>query len=382
MLKRQHRTADEGLAKLISKIACTIRSLNQYLLRCLIKPMTRMLSMTIAGHVDSSSCDWPRTRSTTHTVANLTSRTCCSTIEWLHCGWEVMSFSLQRDDRLDVFRLEIVAGAMVLWCKLLYNRTLSKCHIILISRDNLIRILLRCLLNHLEQTALFLLAIDDESATEYLVAAMLGVNLCKAEHLRVSKLTSQLAFHLVQVFNLLWTQCQTLLLIVFLQIVDMLDGSRLYVDSKNLLVQFLIPALQHRVDVGILVDGEELLDTLNTRQAHVLCNLHSIGTPRSDHLTSRTCKQSTNRLLVALLCATEKPLKCIRLLRRDVMIHTYCDDAVLWRNEKVNHCFLLISLNYVSVTILCKAFNNSTISSHFTLHTSLFISVAKLQKLF
>ena len=160
MLEGEHRTTNQRLTELVTKIAGTIRCLDENLLRRLIQPLSdgqhlfprtdisllvrlRPLRIAvwltgsdtiswIAGHIHSRTSNWPRADTTTHTVTDFTTCTCCSTIEWLHRRREVMCLSLQRDDRLDVLHLKVVAGRMVGRSELLHHRTLAERHIVLV----------------------------------------------------------------------------------------------------------------------------------------------------------------------------------------------------------------------------------------------------------
>ena len=193
MLKREHGTSDERLAEFVAEVARTIGGLDQNLLRGLIQPLahwqqffpatqTALMVAGIAGHIHCGSGDRPGTYTTTHSVADLTTRTGGSAVERLNCGWEVMGLGLQGDDRFYIFHLEIVARGMVLRSKLLHHRALGERHVVFISRQNLMWILLSGLLNHLEERRFFLLSVDDEGATKNLVAAMLRVDLGETEH--------------------------------------------------------------------------------------------------------------------------------------------------------------------------------------------------------
>ena len=84
-----------------------------------------------------------------------------------------MGLSLQRDNTLDIFHLEEIAGSLIGWSKLLDNRTLRESHVVLVSRENLVRILVGGLLDHVEERRLHLLTVDDKLAAENLVAAVL-----------------------------------------------------------------------------------------------------------------------------------------------------------------------------------------------------------------
>ena len=69
MLEGQYRTANQGLAKLVTEVGSTIRSLDQNLLRCLIEPLANgqnvlpvailVLNTRIGSHIDGSTCDRP-----------------------------------------------------------------------------------------------------------------------------------------------------------------------------------------------------------------------------------------------------------------------------------------------------------------------------------
>ena len=84
-----------------------------------------------------------------------------------------MSLSLQRDDTLDILHLEEIAGSLIGWSKLLDNRTLRESHVVLVGRENLVRVLVGGLLDHAEERRLHLLTVDDKLAAEDLVAAVL-----------------------------------------------------------------------------------------------------------------------------------------------------------------------------------------------------------------
>ena len=188
-----------------------------------------------------------------------------------------MSLSLQRDDTLDILNLEIVAGALVFWSELLNYRALSKSNVIFVSRENLVLVLLRSLLNHSEERTLHLLTVDDESTTENLMTAVLRVNLCETENLRVSQRTTILLLQSMQIFNLLRAQSQTFLLVIFLQIIHILDGLWLDINREDFLIQSFIHALQHLIVLSILAgSGEILFYTQNAAESHVLSYLNGI----------------------------------------------------------------------------------------------------------
>ena len=160
------------------------------------------------------------------------------------------------------------------------------------------RIFFRGLLYHAEQARFFLLAVNDKLASENLVTAVLGVYLCKTEHLTVGKRSAELLLHAVQIFHFGRRQSEPLTFVIFFKILNMLYWLRLMIHGEYRLVEPFIHALQHRVVLGILVcHGEKFLYTHNAVEIHVLCNLNGIGAPRCNHLASRTDEEPFNRCL-------------------------------------------------------------------------------------
>ena len=326
MFKSKHGTADERLAELVSEVTGTIRSLDENLLWCLIEPLSNgydilpiacdtgdagcsrfyiLLQTRISRHIDCRSCNRPRTDTTTHTVADFTARTCSCPVERLYCSWEVVRFSLQGDNTLDVGHAEPVAGTLVCGCKLLDNRSLGKSHIIFIGRQYFPWMFCRSFLNHGKERRLHLLAIDDERTTENLMTAMFRINLCKTENLGVGQRPTVLLLYLMQVSHLFWRQRKSFLLVKLFQVVNTSYRSRFYVHFEDVLIQSFVHALQHRIVLSILRrHGKILFNTRNTFDVHVLRNLNSIGTPRSHHLAARTYEISFNPFSVYERCFT------------------------------------------------------------------------------
>ena len=226
-----------------------------------------------------------------------------------------MSLSLERDYALDVLHLEVVACRLIFRSELFYNRTLCESHIIFISRENLVGVLLGGLLDHCKQRRLHFLAVDDECSAENLVAAMLRVDLCETEYFRVCQRTAQFLLYLMEIFNLLSRQSQTLLLVVFLDVIHTLDWLRLVVDGEDVLVQPLIHALKHGVMVGIFrVNGEVLLNTRNAVEAHILSYLYGIRTPWSNHFAAWAHEEALDSLTLNESGTAVKPTQFIDLI--------------------------------------------------------------------
>ena len=84
-----------------------------------------------------------------------------------------MGFGFQANHTLNIANDKVVACGMILGGKLLYDGTFGKGHIILIGRDDVMRILLSRALYHLEETAFHLFSVDNEGSAKYLMTAML-----------------------------------------------------------------------------------------------------------------------------------------------------------------------------------------------------------------
>ena len=110
------------------------------------------------------------------------------------------------------------------------------------------------------------------------MTTVLRVDLGETEDLRVGQRTTILFLQSVQVLDLLRAEGETFLLVVLFQIIHILDGLRLDVDRKNVLVQTVVHALQHLVVLGILAAGGEIfLDAADALKAHVLGDLYGVG---------------------------------------------------------------------------------------------------------
>ncbi len=302
MLEGEDGAADERLTELVAEVAGTVGSLDENLLGCLVEPLPDgkylfpfpvLLGARIAGHVHGSSGYGPRAYATSHTVAYLAACACAGSVERLHGGGEVVRLGLDADDAFDVAYHEVVAGAVVGGSELFHHWTFSERHVVLVCRDYLVRVFLGSLLYHLEETALLLFSVYDECAAEYLVPAVLAVDLRETEHFGIGELASQLLLHVVQVGYLFGGECQSFLLVVCLQVVNVLYGCRGDVHVEYLLVQTVVHTLQHGVVLGVFAaDGEIFLYAHDALYGHVLRYFHRVGAPWSYHLSSRTHEEA------------------------------------------------------------------------------------------
>ena len=199
-----------------------------------------------------------------------------------------MCLGFQRQHGVDGVNLEKVAGAVVGRGELLNGGAVGKRHVVLVGREDMMRILLRGLLNHGEETALHLLAVDDEGAAENLVATMFAVDLGETEHLAIRQRSSELGFYLLQVVDFLGREGEALLFVVGGEVLDGLDGLGRDVDGEDVLVEGRVEALQHRVVVGVrAADSPVFLDAADAGDTHVLGDFDGIGAPGSNHLATR-----------------------------------------------------------------------------------------------
>ncbi len=240
-----------------------------------------------------------------------------------------MCLRLQRDNALHVFHLEVVRRRLVCRCELLHNRSLRERHVVLVCRENLVGVLLCRLLDHGEERTFHLLAVDDEHTAENLVAAVLRVDLCEAEHLRVGQRSAQLLLDFVQVFYFLWREGKTFLLVILLEVVDALDRLRLVIYGEHVLSDAVVHALQHRVVVSVgRAHGEILLNTRNAVEIHVLCYLNGIRTPRSNHFTAWSHEETLEAVCLFEHGVSEEPTKFVNLIAVELMVNLCCYHAL------------------------------------------------------
>ena len=241
-----------------------------------------------------------------------------------------MGLSLQGDDALYVCHSEVIAGALVFRGELLHDGTLREGHVVLVGGEYPVGILLRGLLDKGEKGAFLLFPVYDKGSAEYLVAAMLGVDLGEAEYLAVSQRAAVLFLQLVQVVHLLGREGQSLLLVIFLQIVYVLDGLRLVVNGEHSLVYSLVHALQHGVMLRLgRVHGEEFLYAADALEAHVLRDFHGIGAPGGDHLPAGTHEIAFQGLRFLQFRVAIEPAQFVYLGLAGLVVNLRGDDTAV-----------------------------------------------------
>ncbi|CCX63388.1 putative uncharacterized protein [Bacteroides sp. CAG:598] len=352
MLEGQHRTADERLAELVAEVAGAVRRLDEDLLGCLIQPfahgqdffpLASFLRAGVGGHVDGRTCDGPGTLSTTHTVADFTTRTRRCAVERLHGGGEVVRLGLQGDDALDVLHLEVVGLGVVGGSELLDDWTFGKGHVVLVGRYDFVGVFLCGLLDHLEERGFLLHTVDDERTAEDFVAAMLGVDLGKAEHFGVGQRAAEVLLYLLQVVHFLLGEGQTFLLVVGFEVFDVDDGFGLAVGGEHLLVEPLVHALEHGVVFGVFIGhGEVFLDARDARQAHVLGNFHGVRAPGRDHFAAGAYETAFQVFFTFRGGFSKKPAELVAVCLRDGVFACYGNHAFLRSSVERNHIFIAL----------------------------------------
>ena len=151
MLECEDGPCDEWLTELVSEVRSAVGCLDENLFGSLVEPLPDGQNLLpfvffrcswIARHVDGCACNGPRSCASTHAVAYLAACACAGSVEGFHRGREVVCLGFEADDALNVAHLEPVGRAVVCRSELLYDRTLTECHIILIGGDDVMGVLL------------------------------------------------------------------------------------------------------------------------------------------------------------------------------------------------------------------------------------------------
>ncbi len=170
------------------------------------------------------------------------------------------------------------------------------------------------------------------------MAAVLGVDLCKAIHLAISQLSTNFCGYAFQVVDLLLAEGQAFLLVVGFDVVDILQRFGLAVDGKHVLVEILVTVLQHRVVRSLLrLHFLEFLDADDALDAHVLGNLYGIGAPRRNHLAARANEMAFHHFFFDFLGVAEKPCEFGNGFLGKPVNGIDCDNLLIIRLEKANH---------------------------------------------
>ena len=246
-----------------------------------------------------------------------------------------MGLGFQGDDALHVFDAEEIGTGVVFGRKLLDDGAFGEGYVVLIGRDNFSRMLAGRLFNHLEEAARLLFSVDDEGASENLVAAMLGVNLREAEDLAVCELAAHVFLDGLEVFYFFLGEGEAFLLVVFLQVLDFPDGLCLESGSEDGLRESVVHALEHLVVLGRPGGyGKIFFDAADAGKSHVLGDFHGIRAPRSNHFLARAYEEAAEVCLVFGRCSAEEPAEAGRFVSRGGVVHLHGYDVLERGSEK------------------------------------------------
>ena len=200
VLERQQRTADQWLTEFVSEIRCSVRSLYEDVAGGLIEPYPRIAHefpavigahAGIGSHIDGRSRNRKRCAASAESVADFSAGSCGSSVERLHCRWEIVGFRFERYDGVDGAHVKQVGPVGIFRRKLLDTRALDKGHIVFIGGYESVGVFLRGLFYEFEQRKGLFLSVDNESAVENFMTAMLGIDLGETENFAVGQRTSE-----------------------------------------------------------------------------------------------------------------------------------------------------------------------------------------------
>ena len=258
-----------------------------------------------------------------------------------------MGLGLQRDDGLDLLFLEEAGLGGRSGVEEPELGTLDEGAVVLVCGDDAAGIDRRGLLYQLEEGAFHLHSVDDEGAVEYLVAAVFRIDLGESEYLAVGQRSAELGGEVLEILDLVLGESQALFLVICFEISDVANGLGLTVDDEDVTVQSVVYPLEHLVvgnlgvgGVAAFGHGEELLDSGDAGNVHVLSDFHCCGAPGRNHLAPGTDECAGDCGVLKELRTGEKPCKGVRCFSRKCCLRVDCYDLPLGGAEKVYHDIL------------------------------------------
>ena len=253
VLECEQRTINQRLSKLVAEVARAVGRLDENLHRGLIEPIALLylafptaavvLKTRVRCHINCRTSNRETALAARHTVANFAARTCCSTIERLHGGREIVGFCLHRKHRLHVLDFKFGGLVGLFGRKLLRNVSVKKRHIVFVSGYDTAWIGFGSVFYELEKRFGLFFAVNYKSAAENLVSAVFGVNLRKTKHFGVCKRSAELFGESFEVLDFGFAESETFLLVVGTHIFDMHNWVGLFVDGEDIFVNVLIHTL-------------------------------------------------------------------------------------------------------------------------------------------
>ena len=197
----------------------------------------------VGCHVDRCTGQWQRGAAASETVADLPPGAGSGPVEGFDGSGEVVRLGFQRQHGRDGARDEEIRPVSRSGGELLYGRPGVKGHVVLVGRDKTVRVDGRRALDHCKEAMGLLNAVDDELASENLVAAVLRVDLRESEHFAVGQLAPQSVAQVVQVTHLVVAEGKTFATVVVRDVVDIDDGFGLPSGGEEALVEPVVEAL-------------------------------------------------------------------------------------------------------------------------------------------
>ena len=173
----------------------------------------------------------------------------------------------------------------------------------------------------------------------------------------------------MQILYLLGREGKAFLLVVFLQIVNVLDRFGLVVHSEHVLVYSLVHTLEHGVVVGISAGHrEELLYTRNAAEVHILGNLNGICAPRRNHFTAWAHIEALQSLLRHEGGVAIKPTEFVDFLLIGLMVDFSRNHMLVLSLEEENHIILTVFMSFLTAKLVQVEDNSKKKACFFNLN--------------
>ena len=142
----------------------------------------------------------------------------------------------------------------------------------------------------------------------------------------------------MQIGDFVGRQSQAFRLVIFLQILHMLDGLWFSLHTEHVLPDTLVHSLQHGVVLGFGTGhGEELLDTQNAVEIHILRHLNGIRAPGRHHFTAWPHIKSLQLLRRHQRGVAIEPAQPLQFVWLRLVVNFRCNYGFLLRFKKKNH---------------------------------------------
>ena len=151
-----------------------------------------------------------------------------------------MGLCFQRQNGVDIPDLKKIRFLLCCRGKLLNLRPDDKCHIVFISRHQIVRILFRSSFDQGKEALFHLFSVDDESAVENFMTAMFRIYLGKTVNLRIGQFASYFSAYFFKIFHLIITECQPFIHVVCSDVFHLPDRFGPDRNFKNIFIQTVV----------------------------------------------------------------------------------------------------------------------------------------------